>query len=94
VGAIPTHILDRYLLREQLVFMGIGLAVAAALFVVIDLLQTLDRYIRIKPPIIYVIQHFLYRVPAALHDGPAGGDAGGDDLPVPGPHPLSRAHPR
>jgi len=68
-GRDSTHILDRYLLREQLVFMGIGLAVATALFVVIDLLQTLDRFIRIKPPLIYVIQHFVYRVPAALHDG-------------------------
>ncbi len=64
-----THILDRYLLREHLVFTGIGLAVAAVLFVVIDLLQTLDRYIRIKPPLIYVLEHFVYRVPAALHDG-------------------------
>ena len=64
-----THILDRYLLREHLVFMGVGLAVAAVLFVVIDLLQTLDRYIRIKPPLIYVLEHFVYRVPAALHDG-------------------------
>ena len=64
-----THILDRYLLREHLVFTGIGLAVAAVLFVVIDLLQTLDRYIRIKPPLIYVFEHFVYRVPAALHDG-------------------------
>ena len=64
-----THILDRYLLREYLVFMGIGLAVAAALFVVIDLLQTLDRYLRMKPPLIYVLEHFVYRVPAALHDG-------------------------
>jgi LPS export ABC transporter permease LptG len=68
-GRDSTHILDRYLLREQLVFMGIGLAVATALFVVIDLLQTLDRFIRIKPPLIYVIQHFAYRLPAALHDG-------------------------
>jgi LPS export ABC transporter permease LptG len=68
-GRDSTHILDRYLLREQLIYMGIGLAVAAALFVVIDLLQTLDRYIRIKPPMIYVIEHFVYRVPAALHDG-------------------------
>ena len=68
-GKDSTHILDRYLLREYLVFMGIGLAVAAVLFVVIDLLQTLDRYIRIKPPIIYVLEHFVYRVPAALHDG-------------------------
>jgi lipopolysaccharide export system permease protein len=64
-----THILDRYLVREYLVLMGIGLAVAATLFVVIDLLQTLDRFIRIKPPLLYVFEHFLYRVPAALHDG-------------------------
>ena len=49
--------------------MGIGLAVAATLFVVIDLLQTLDRFIRIKPPLLYVFEHFLFRVPAALHDG-------------------------
>jgi LPS export ABC transporter permease LptG len=68
-GRDSTHILDRYLLREHLVFMGIGLAVATAVFVVIDLLQTLDRYIRIKPPLIYVFEHFVYRVPAALHDG-------------------------
>ena len=64
-----THILDRYLLREYVVFAGIGLGVAATLFVVIDLLQTLDRYIRTKPPLIYVLEHFVYRVPAALHDG-------------------------
>jgi LPS export ABC transporter permease LptG/LPS export ABC transporter permease LptF len=68
-GRDSTHILDRYLLRELLVFMAIGLAVAAVVFVVIDLLQTLDRYIRIKPPLIYVLEHFVYRVPAALHDG-------------------------
>jgi LPS export ABC transporter permease LptG len=68
-GRDSTHILDRYLIREYLVFAAIGLAVAAVLFVVIDLLQTLDRYIRIKPPLIYVLEHFVYRVPAALHDG-------------------------
>jgi LPS export ABC transporter permease LptG len=68
-GRDSTHILDRYLLREYLVFMGIGLGVAAVLFIVIDLLQTLDRYIRVKPPLIYVLEHFVYRVPAALHDG-------------------------
>jgi LPS export ABC transporter permease LptG len=68
-GRDSTHILDRYLLREYLVFMGIGLAVAAVLFIVIDLLQTLDRYIRIKPPLLYVLEHFVYRLPAAVHDG-------------------------
>src|SRR2546430_1034633 len=64
-----THIIDRYLVREYLTFMGIGLAVAAALFVVIDLVQTLDKYLRVKPPLLYVLEHFAFRLPAALHDG-------------------------
>ena len=38
-----------------------GSRVAATLFVVIDLLQTLDRYLRIKPPLIYILEHFVYR---------------------------------
>ena len=68
-GRGSTHILDRYLVREFLVFVSIGLGVAAALFVVVDLLQTLDRYLRVKPPLIFIVEHFLYRLPAALHDG-------------------------
>ena len=63
-----TLLIDRYLVRQYLGFMGIALAVAAALFMVIDLLQTLDRYLRVKPPIHYIAEHFLYRTPAALHD--------------------------
>lgn len=61
-------LIDRYLVRQHLVFMGITLAVAAALFIVIDLVQTLDRYLRVKPPLIYILEHFVYRLPAALHD--------------------------
>ena len=64
-----THLIDRYLVREHLAFMTIGLGVAAVLFVMIDLLQTLDRYLRVKPPLFYILQHFVYRLPAALHDG-------------------------
>lgn len=64
-----THILDRYLMREYMTFLGVGLAVAAALFIVIDLLQTLDRFLRVKPPFVYILEHFLYRLPEALHDG-------------------------
>jgi lipopolysaccharide export system permease protein len=63
-----TLLIDRYLVRQFLVFMGFTLAVAAALFVVIDLVQTLDRYLRIKPPLVYIAEHFVYRLPAALHD--------------------------
>ena len=64
-----THIIDRYLVREYVAFMGIGLAVAAALFIVIDLVKTLDKYLRVKPPLVYILEHFAYRLPAALHDG-------------------------
>jgi len=68
-GRDSTHILDRYLVRELVVFMGIGLAVAATLFVVIDLMQWLDRYMRNKPPLVWVLEHFAYRLPAALQQG-------------------------
>jgi len=64
-----THIIDRYLVREYLAFMGIGLAVAAAVFIVVDLVKTLDKYLRVKPPLMYILEHFAYRLPAALHDG-------------------------
>jgi lipopolysaccharide export system permease protein len=56
-------------MREFLAFVGIGLAVAATLYVVVDLLQTLDRYLRVKPPLIYILEHFLYGLPAMLHQG-------------------------
>src|SRR5437870_2154218 len=64
-----THILDRYLMREFLAFLGSGLAVAAALYVVDDLGETLNRFLRVKPPLIYIFEHFLYRLPAARHEG-------------------------
>ncbi len=64
-----THLLDRYVVREHLTYIAIGLAVATALVIVVDMLQTLDRFIRTKPPLVYILEHFLYRVPAALHEG-------------------------
>ena len=63
-----TLLIDRYLVRQFVLFMGITLAVAASLFVVIDLVQTLDRYLRVRPPLIYIVEHFVYRLPAALHE--------------------------
>jgi lipopolysaccharide export system permease protein len=64
-----TFIIDRYLLREYVKFLGIGLGVGAVLFLVVDLLQTLDRFLRIKPPFTYILQHFIFRLPGALYDG-------------------------
>ncbi|HEY3065046.1 MAG TPA: LPS export ABC transporter permease LptG [Methylomirabilota bacterium] len=64
-----THIIDRYLVREFLSFLVIGLSVATVLFFVIDLIQTLDRFLRVKPPLRYIAEHFLFRLPAFLHEG-------------------------
>src|SRR5207245_8744330 len=46
-----THIIDRYLGREYLTFLGTGLGVAAVLVVGIDLRPALDRYLRSKAPV-------------------------------------------
>lgn len=62
-----THIIDRYLIREFLAFTGTGLVVAASLFVVIDLIQELDRYLRIKPSMAHILEHLVYRMPAEVH---------------------------
>ena len=64
-----TFIIDRYLLREYVKFLSIGLGICAVLFVVVDLVQTLDRFLRVKPSLIHIFQHFVYRLPGALYDG-------------------------
>ncbi len=64
-----SHLIDRYLVREYLMYLGYGLGVGAVLFVIVDLLQTLDRYLRIKPPLLYILEHFVYRLPGALYEG-------------------------
>jgi LPS export ABC transporter permease LptG/LPS export ABC transporter permease LptF len=62
-----THLIDRYLVRTYLTYFGLTVLVAVALFVVIDLLDDLDRYVRHKPPLRYIVQHFVYRLPVDVH---------------------------
>lgn len=64
-----TWIMDRYLIRQYLVYLGCGLAVAIVLFVMVDLLQTLDRFLRIKPPLHLILEYLLFRSPAELYKG-------------------------
>jgi LPS export ABC transporter permease LptG/LPS export ABC transporter permease LptF len=64
-----TFIMDRYLIRQYLLFLGIGTMVGAVLIAVVDLLQTLDRFLRAKPPLATILEHFLYRMPAELYKG-------------------------
>jgi lipopolysaccharide export system permease protein len=62
-----TLLIDRYLVRQFAVFAGLGLAVAAALSLVVELLETLDRFLRYKPPARYVLEYFAYLLPVRLH---------------------------
>jgi LPS export ABC transporter permease LptG/LPS export ABC transporter permease LptF len=64
-----TYIIDRYLVGQYLTFLGIGTAVASVLVLVVDLIQYLDRFLRAKPPFLYILQHLLYRLPGSLYEG-------------------------
>ncbi|HEU4439812.1 MAG TPA: LPS export ABC transporter permease LptG [Methylomirabilota bacterium] len=64
-----TFIIDRYLIRQYLLFLGIGTLVGLVLIGVVDLLQTLDRFLRTKPPFTTILEHFLYRMPGELYKG-------------------------
>ena len=64
-----TFIMDRYLIRQYLLFLAVGTLVGAVLVGVVDLLQTLDRFLRVKPPFPTILEHFLYRMPGELYKG-------------------------
>jgi len=64
-----TFVVDRYLIREYLLLLGISLLVGSVLTVVVDLLQSLNRFLRIKPSWVYIAQHFLYLLPRELYKG-------------------------
>lgn len=64
-----TFIIDRYLVRQYLMFLGIGLLVGGVFSLVVDLLQSLDRFLRAKPAWIHIAQHFLYLLPRELYKG-------------------------
>jgi len=64
-----TYIIDRYLVGQYLTFLGTGVAVASILILVVDLIQYLDKFLRVKPPFIYIVQHLLYRLPESLYEG-------------------------
>ena len=64
-----TFIMDRYLIRQYLIYLGIGTVIGAVLIGVVDLLQTLDRFLRVKPPFTTILEHFAYRLPGELYKG-------------------------
>jgi lipopolysaccharide export system permease protein len=64
-----TYIIDRYLVGQYLTFLLTGTVVVAVLVLVVDLIQYLDRFLRAKPPFIYIVQHLFYRLPGSLYEG-------------------------
>jgi lipopolysaccharide export system permease protein len=64
-----TFIIDRYLARQYLLFLGVGLLVGGVFSLIVDLVQSLDRFLRAKPPWMYIAQHFLYLLPRELYKG-------------------------
>jgi LPS export ABC transporter permease LptG len=62
-----TLLIDRYLMRRFLGFVGLGLAVAATLAVLFDLLDTLDRIMKFRPSVFVLIERLGYKVPIMLY---------------------------
>ena len=59
-----SSLVDRYLARQFSLYFAYGLMVATAIFVVVDLVETLSRY---EPPLRAILAHFAYRLPMAVH---------------------------
>jgi lipopolysaccharide export system permease protein len=62
IGAI-----NRYLSLQFLTLFCYGLALAAVVVIVGDLMTTLERYIRLKPGIGLIVMHFVYRTPPFVY---------------------------
>ena len=61
------YLIDRYLLRQFLFLLVCGLAVGACVFVIGDLIDQADKYMKFRPPLSVLGEHFLYRTPGALY---------------------------
>ncbi len=56
-------ILDRYLLREFLLYFVLGLVGVMAIFVVVDVFERLDVFLDHRAPFTLVARYYLYRLP-------------------------------
>jgi lipopolysaccharide export system permease protein len=60
---------NRYLSRQFITLFCYGIALAAVVVIVGDLMTTLERYIRLKPGIVLIVMHFVYRTPPFVYQG-------------------------
>ncbi len=59
-------ILDRYLLREFLTYLALGLAGFIAIFIVVDLIEKADVFLDHRAPLGLVTRFYLYRAPEVV----------------------------
>ena len=59
-------ILDRYLLREFLVYVALGLAGFIVIFIVVDIFENLDVFLEHRAPAVLVMRYYLYRAPEVV----------------------------
>ena len=60
------RILDRYVLREFVSYLGLGLAGFIVIFVVVDLFEKIDVFLDHRAPFFLVARFYLYRAPEAV----------------------------
>ncbi|MFQ5898820.1 MAG: LPS export ABC transporter permease LptF [Candidatus Methylomirabilia bacterium] len=61
--------IDRYLIREHLIYFGHGLAVGAVLIVTGRLFHAVHHYLRTGPPLRAIVEHLAYLLPGELYRG-------------------------
>ncbi len=69
VAWLCVGVINRYLTRQFLILFTYGLALAAVVVIVGDLMTTLERYIRLKPGIKLILLHFVFRTPPFVYQG-------------------------
>jgi lipopolysaccharide export system permease protein len=60
------RILDRYLLREFILYSLLGIVTFVALFIIVDLFEKIDTFVDHRTPILTVVRLYAYGLPAIL----------------------------
>ncbi|MFQ5896645.1 MAG: LPS export ABC transporter permease LptF [Candidatus Methylomirabilia bacterium] len=67
--ALGSRIIDRHMVREYLTYFAYGLGVGAVLILIATLLQKLDNFLVFRPPLRFIMEYLIYRIPTDLYQG-------------------------
>lgn len=63
------HIIDKYLFREFFKLFFSGVSFVITIFIVVDLFQNIDTFTKYQASFNDILDHYIYRTPAALYQG-------------------------